>query len=123
MTDPAAARTQKPADWPDVFRVAIWLVQEDDEQWQALAGDFDVVGQGASKDLALRNVQELLTEYLLSCAEDGMSFKETRRPIPAKEQARLQFQRLLTPLHRLRHHWVRRDRLIFSVPNDDLIHC
>src|ERR1044072_48591 len=122
MTDQAAKQSPDSApNWPDVIRISIWLVREPDG-WQALAADFDIVGQGASEGLALRNLQELVIAYLDSCIEDGMSFEEARSPIPVNERLRLEFGRLLTPLHRLRHRWVTRDGLIFPLV-DGHAHC
>lgn len=118
------ATKQPPASvskWPDVIRVSIWLVRERDG-WQALAADFDIVGQGVSEGLALRNLQELVIAYLDSCIEDGMSFEQALSPIPLKERLRLEVGRLLTPLHRLRHRWVSRDGLIFPLANGHA-HC
>ena len=122
MTNQATEQSPESAPkWPDVIRVSIWLVRERDG-WQALAADFDIVGQGSSEGLALRNLQELVIAYLDSCIEDGMSFEEARSPIPAKERLRLELGRLLTPLHRLRHRWVSRDGLIFPLA-DGHAHC
>jgi len=118
------ATKQPPASaisWPDVIRVSVWLVREQNG-WQALAAEFDIVGQGASEGLALRNLQELVIEYLDSCIEDGMSFEEACSPIPTRERLRLELGRLLTPLRRLRHRWVSRDGLIFPLA-DGHAHC
>jgi hypothetical protein len=123
MTKPAAEQPAKNApEWPDVIRVSIWLVQ-DGETWQSLAAEFDIAGQGASRGLALKNLQELVIEYLESCIEDGMSFEETLRPIPRRERLRLQAGRLMTPIRRLRHKWVTRDGLIFPIQADGHVHC
>lgn len=122
MTDLATKQpSERAPKWPDVIRVSVWLVREQDG-WQALAADFDIVGQGASEGLALRNLQEQVVAYIDSCIEDGMSFGEARTPIPAKERLRLELGRLLTPLHRLRHRWVSRDGLIFPLA-DGHAHC
>lgn len=122
MTDQAPTQSPTSApEWPEVIRVPIWLVRER-ESWQALAANFDIVGQGASEVLALQNLQELVVDYLNSCIEDGMSFEEALSPIPAKERWRLEFGRLLTPLRRLRHRWVTRDGLIFPLA-DGHAHC
>jgi len=122
MSDQATKQPPESAEsWPDVIRVSVWLVREQG-RWQALAAEFDIVGQGASEGLALRNLQELVVAYLDSCIEDGMSFEEARSPIPARERFRLELGRLLTPLHRLRHRWVSRDGLIFPLA-DGHAHC
>jgi hypothetical protein len=123
MTGPAVTPTEKAAsEWPDVIRVSIWLVQ-DGETWQSLAAEFDIAEQGASQGLALKNLQELVIEYLESCIEDGMSFEEALRPIPMRERLRLQAGRLMTPIRRLRHKWITRDRLIFPIQADGHVHC
>lgn len=118
MTNRAAAQPEKAASgWPDVIRVSIWLVQ-DGETWQSLAAEFDITGQGSSQGLALKNLQELVIDYLESCIEDGMSFEEALRPIPTRERLRLQLGRLMAPLRRLRHKWITRDGLIFPMSAD-----
>ena len=115
MSDQATKQPSASAEsWPDVIRVSVWLVRERDS-WQALAAEFDIVGQGASEGLALRNLQELVISYLDSCIEDGMTFEEARSPIPIGERLRLELGRLLMPLYRLRHRWVSRDGLIFPL--------
>jgi hypothetical protein len=121
LTKPAAVEPNRADDWPEVIRVPIWLVREADN-WQALAANFDIVGQGATEGLALENLQELVSDYLSSCAEDGMSFADAQRPIPLKERLRLELGRLLTPLRRLRHRWVSREGLIFPSP-ERTAHC
>lgn len=122
MSDQATKQPPANAEsWPDVVRVSVWLVREQNS-WQALAAEFDIVGQGASEGLALRNLQELVVSYLDSCIEDGMTFKEARSPIPARERLRLELGRLLMPLYRLRHRWVSRDGLIFPLA-DGHAHC
>lgn len=105
-----------------MIRVSIWLVQ-DGENWQALAEEFDIAGQGSSQGLALKNLQELAIAYLDSCIDDGMSFEEALRPIPAKERLRLQIGRLMMPIRRLRHRWISREGLIFPIQADGHAHC
>ena len=113
---PATVDPRRADDWPEVIRVPIWLVHEVDS-WQALAANFDIVGQGQTEGLALQNHQELLIYYLSACAEDGMSFAEVQRPIPSRERLRLEFNRLMTPLRRLQHRLVTREGLIFPSPD------
>jgi hypothetical protein len=112
---------QRVSDWPDVIRMHVWLVQEEDN-WQALAADFDIVGQGSTQGLTLENMQELVIDYLEACFEDGMTFEQIMRPIPRQERLRLEVGRLLNPLHRLLHRWVRRDGMIFPSP-ERAAHC
>lgn len=122
MSDQATKQPPANAEsWPDVIRISVWLVREKGS-WQALAAEFDIVGQGASEGLALRNLQELVVSYLDSCIEDGMIFEEARSPIPARERLRLELGRLLTPLRRLHHRLVTRDGLIFPLA-DGRVHC
>ena len=119
--NPATADPQGQTDWPEAIRISIWLVHEHDH-WQALAADFDIVGQGQTEGLALQNLQELVIDYLSACAEDGMTFAEIQRPIPLKERARLEGGRLLNPLRRLHHRLVTREGLIFPSPRS-AAHC
>lgn len=119
--NPATAEPKPADDWPEVIRVPIWLVREQGN-WQALAANFDIVGQGQTEGLALQNLQELVVDYLSACAEDGMSFAEVQRPIPLAERLRLELGRLMTPLRRLRHRFVTREGLIFPNP-DRVAHC
>jgi hypothetical protein len=119
--NPPTADPKQANDWPEVIRLPIWLVREENN-WQALAANFDVVGQGQTEALALQNLQELVIDYLDSCAEDGMTWAEVQRPIPREERLRLEFGRLLTPLRRLRHRLVTREGLIFPAPGRTA-HC
>ena len=119
--NPATSDPKGPSDWPEAIRISIWLVREQDN-WQALAANFDIVGQGQTEGLALQNLQELVIDYLTSCAEDGMSFAEVQRPIPLGEKLRLEAGRLMNPLRRLRHRLVTREGLIFPSPRS-AAHC
>lgn len=113
---------QAASEWPREIRIMIWLVQDGDH-WQALAADFDVVGQGRSQALALRNLQEHVIEYLDSCIDEGMTYEQALRPIPLREKVRLESGRLMAPIRRMRHKWTTRDDLDFSLGPDGHVHC
>ncbi len=101
MQQEADIKAKAQADWPERIKVSIWLVREND-QWSALASEFDVVGMGATEKEALDNLDETLGTYLSSYIAEGASYKEARRPIPWRERARLRFYELLTTAkHRL----------------------
>lgn len=116
MNPAIAEDKQRADDWPEVIRVSIWLVREQDN-WQALAANFDIVGQGQTEGLALQNLQDMVVDYLAACWEDGMSFAEVQRPIPFRERLRLELVRLLAPLRRIHHRLVTREGLIFPAPD------
>jgi predicted RNase H-like HicB family nuclease len=86
---------QSRADWPDSIKISIWLVYEDD-QWSALASEFDVVGMGATQEAALENLRETLSAYLQSFASEGAPFEAARRPIPLRERFRLRLSQFAT---------------------------
>jgi len=88
-----AAKSQ--ADWPDSIKISIWLVHEDN-QWSALASEFDVVGLGATQKAALDNLGETLSTYLAGYIAEGAPFEAARRPIPLRERTRLKFYQLVT---------------------------
>lgn len=83
----AGSAAERRQDWPDVFAVRVWLLPEDDN-WVAVAPDFDVVSQGRDEALALRSLEGMLVEYLQDCCNDGLSFTAARRPIPLAERLR-----------------------------------
>jgi predicted RNase H-like HicB family nuclease len=88
-------------NWPERIKISIWLVYEND-QWSALASEFDVVGVGATEEAALENLDETLGAYLASYIAEGAPYKAALRPIPWRERARLKFYELLTSAkHRL----------------------
>ncbi len=87
--------TKPGADWPNPIKISIWLVHEDN-QWSALASEFDVVGLGATQKAALDNLGEMLSAYLAGYIAEGAPFRAARRPIPLRERARLKFFQLVT---------------------------
>ena len=50
-------------------------------QWHATALDYSIVGSGATREEALRKLRDMVDAYLVSCAEDGLSPADARRPI------------------------------------------
>jgi predicted RNase H-like HicB family nuclease len=76
------------SNWPNPIKLSIWLVCEDD-QWSALASEFDVVGMGGTKEAAMENLMEMVAAYLASYMQEGVPFEEARRPIPFRERVRL----------------------------------
>lgn len=85
-----AVESQLPEGWvpEDVF-VRVWARENDGYGWETLIPEFSIAGMGKSVDAALENAIELLDDYLLLCARDGMSFNQARRPLPTREMARL----------------------------------
>jgi predicted RNase H-like HicB family nuclease len=84
---PAGSTAERRPEWPNVFAVRVWLLPEDDN-WVAVAPDFDVVSQGRDEALALRSLEGMIVEYLETCCDEGLSFVEARRPIPLAERLR-----------------------------------
>jgi predicted RNase H-like HicB family nuclease len=95
--------------WLEPISVTAWLIPEDG-YWSALAAEFNVAGMGASEEAALKNMDELLTDYLLLVAEEGGSLSDALRPIPTKLKAKLELELLREKLSR-RLHSERSDRV------------
>lgn len=83
----AGSTADSQAEWPDVFAVRVWLLPEDDN-WVAVAPDFDVVSQGRDEALALRSLERMILQYLEGCCDEGLSFADAKRPIPLTERLR-----------------------------------
>lgn len=84
---PAGSAAERRPEWPNVFAVRVWLLPEDDN-WVAVAPDFDVVSQGRDEALALQSLEGMIVEYLENCCNEGLSFAEAKRPIPLVERFR-----------------------------------
>jgi len=80
--------------WPERVEISIWMVPEDDH-WVALAAEFNVAGMGRTEQNAIDNLSDNLKAYLASFREEGASFTDARRPIPRREEMRLQGRRIL----------------------------
>ena len=52
----------------------------DDGHWESLVPEFTIAGMGDTVDAAAVNAFELLSDYLVLCARDGRTFKESYRP-------------------------------------------
>src|SRR5207245_10219261 len=48
--------------------------------WETIIPAFSIAGMGKTLDDAIENALELLDDYLVLCARDGMSFEEAERP-------------------------------------------
>jgi predicted RNase H-like HicB family nuclease len=83
----AGSAAKRQDDWPHVFAVRVWLVPEDNN-WVAVAPDFDVVTQGRDEALALQSLEGMIVAYLQSCCDEGLSYSEAKRPIPLSERIR-----------------------------------
>jgi hypothetical protein len=83
----AESAAERRLEWPSVFKVRVWLLPEDDN-WVAVAPDFDVVTQGRDEALALKSLEGMLLEYLDCCADEGLSYADARRPVPLSEKLR-----------------------------------
>lgn len=83
----AGSAADRQQDWPNVFAVRVWLLPEDNN-WIAVAPDFDVVSQGRDEALALRSLEGMLVSYLDDCCNEGLSLDEAKRPIPLLEKYR-----------------------------------
>jgi hypothetical protein len=76
-----------PPGWPDPIQTKVWIGYENG-YWYALSQDFDVIGQGESASQALLEMGELLRDYLDTCAREGLTYADVRRPVPLWVRAR-----------------------------------
>lgn len=72
----------------DVLYVHAWVFPEG-EGWTALIEEYDIAGVGHQREAAVKQARELLEDYLMISARDGLSPEEARRPIPLGTKARL----------------------------------
>lgn len=68
--------------------------------WSAIAVDYTIIAQGDTHDEAVQRVGELLCSYLNSCARDGMSLEQARRPIGWRWWTQLRFEQFVGRLLR-----------------------
>ena len=79
---------------PDDFDYRVATKRENDE-WFALAVDFDVTGKGATRAAALRQMAELVAIYLAAYVVDGASFQVAVCQCAARMRLRLQLESAL----------------------------
>lgn len=80
-TNPA---TERPLQH-DSERPAIWaFLRQQGGQWHATAVDYSIVGSGSTPEEASESLRAMVEEYLRSCARNGLSAEEARRPIPPR---------------------------------------
>jgi hypothetical protein len=85
----------------------VWVVARHDPdamRWEALAPEFNIAGLGDSVSGALKNVCELLDDYLLLAAEEGKRFEETYRPISMRWKFGILREVLAAVARSKRHH-------------------
>ena len=72
-----------PAGWlPDGASAHVFAHRcDNDVQWEAVIPEFTVAGMGLSLEAAVANAIELLDDYLVLCANDGLSFQQASRPL------------------------------------------
>lgn len=84
------------------------LIRRERDHYSAVITDFTIAGQGNTIDSAADNAIELLGEYLVACAADGMTLEEARRPAGLRWQTQVMLARVASEIaHRL--HRYRRD--------------
>lgn len=60
----------------------LWaFVRRQGGQWHATAIDYSIVGSGDSPEEALESLNGLVAAYLDSCAREGLSSDDARRPV------------------------------------------
>jgi hypothetical protein len=74
------------------LRVALW---PEHGQWFALAMDFDITGQGITRQAAVHQMGQLLGAYLVAYFEEGASFSDALRPVPLPMRAKIRAESLL----------------------------
>jgi hypothetical protein len=52
--------------------------------WEAIIPAYSIAGQGESLDAAIENAGELLLDYFVLSARDGLSYWDTYRPLPMR---------------------------------------
>lgn len=93
---PAALRpgpsvsSQLPPDWvPADVVIRAFARRNARHGWETIVPEFSIAGMGNTFDAALENAIELLDDYFVLCARDGIGFAEARRPLPLNDMLRL----------------------------------
>src|ERR671931_1691768 len=94
-THEARTGADLPEGWPAQVITRAWVGREND-YWFALDADFDIVAQGDTSEAAKQQLWELVFEYLIDCARDGVPFDQVRRPVPLITRLRLDAEALVT---------------------------
>jgi hypothetical protein len=95
-TEHQPATSRQDANGPSVWA----YLRKQGGQWHATAVDYSIVGSGATQEEALRKMREMVDDYLESCAHEGISEEDARRPIPPRWTLSL-MGNLLTEVARL----------------------
>jgi len=86
--DVESAALGLPADWPEAVKLRLWVVEEDGS-FQALCENFTIVGMGETPQAAIRNVVEMLDDYIRCHLADGASWADVHRPAPLRMRLKL----------------------------------
>ena len=89
-TTHTAVPTSLPNGWLPVSG-AVWIKVEEGSpgHWEAIIPAFTVFGMGDTAAEATQDAIEILHDYFLLCARDGMSFAEAFRPMGPRVYARI----------------------------------
>jgi len=75
-------KAELPHGWvPEGAFVHVFARRDRSGRWETLLPEFTIAGMGPTLEDAAQNAIELLDDYLLVCARDGLSFDDSRRPI------------------------------------------
>ena len=91
----------------------------DDEVWEAMLPHYSIVGRGRTLGEAAEQALELAEDYFRMCVADGLTFDQSRRPMPATWFARELASALGSSLGRRVQHTAARTRII-RVPAEPL---
>jgi hypothetical protein len=82
--------SQLPKGWvPEDVVLRAFARRNAGYEWETIVPEFSIAGMGRTLDEAIENAVELLDDYLMLCARDGMSFEASRRPLPVRTMAKL----------------------------------
>jgi predicted RNase H-like HicB family nuclease len=98
--------------WRVPIDVTVWLIPEDG-RWTALVQEFDIAGVGPTEEAALREMDELVRDYLQLLLREGASQKQARRPISRQRRVRLEARRMVASVRRR----MSREPVVHRVPH------
>lgn len=106
---PSPAVTEVPRGWPDVVPLDVWIVHERGT-WYAICTDFNIAAAGKTRAAAVKELEELISDYVSIEVAEGRTYREALRRTPLPTRLKLHAYGWLSSALRLFAHREERAR-------------
>ena len=85
---PAEVKPVPPSGWPELVESPVFT-QRRESSWFAICVEFDIAGTGPTEASALREMDELVCDYLNNSLAEGLPYDAVQRRLPLSDRLRL----------------------------------